>query len=86
MNAARADRQAETEVSADPQSHQQPRWAEPHDPAGVESPARRLQIELRESLAKPQAGRWSARRSVVVIFATNAVLWTVAIAGLRSLL
>lgn len=85
MNAARAEHRAEAEAFADPQFQQQFRWVEPRAAAAVESPARRLQLQLHESLAKPTAERWSARRSLLVIFATNAVLWTAVIAGVRAL-
>lgn len=85
MNAARAEHQAETEVSTDPQVQQQFRWVDPTEVVAVESPARRLQTRLQDRLATPQRERWSARRSVVFIFATNAVLWTAVIAGVGSL-
>lgn len=86
MNAARADQQAAAEAAADPPVQQQFLWAEPGERAPVESPARRLQSQLRQSWAAPSAERWSARRSLVVIFTANAVLWTAVVAGVGALI
>ena len=50
--------------------------------AAVESPARRLQLELERSWASDaRAGRWSARRSLAFIVLTNGLLWGALIWG-----
>lgn len=84
MNAARAEHRVEAEASAEPQI-QQYLWPEAYERSAQESPARRLQLDLEENLAKPSPDRWSARRSLLFIFAANALLWTGVVAGLRSL-
>jgi hypothetical protein len=86
MNAVWAEQEAAAEAGADPQVQQQFLWTRPGDRPAVESPARRLQVQLSESMAEPQIERWSARRSLLVVFATNVVLWTAVVAGVRAML
>lgn len=86
MSAARAEHGLAAEAAADPQIQQQFLWTRPGDRRAVESPARRLQAQLCESMPEPQVERWSARRSLLVVFATNVVLWTAVVAGVRAVL
>lgn len=54
--------------------------------AAVESPARRLQIDLKRNWAQPEpVTRWSARRRLGFILATNALLWVTLIWGVAKL-
>jgi len=86
MSAARAEQATAAAAAADPQVQQQFLWARPGDRRAVESPARRLQLHLSEGPPEPQIERWSARRSLLVVFATNVLLWTAVVAGVRAVL
>ncbi|MFN3583212.1 MAG: hypothetical protein ACK4TT_04670 [Phenylobacterium sp.] len=56
-----------------------------HGPSD-DGPARRLQQELERALVgAPAEPRWSARRSLALIVATNALLWLALLWGLRAL-
>jgi hypothetical protein len=52
--------------------------------AFVESPARRLQLDLEQELAKP-AQRWSARRTLAFVVLTNGLFWAGVICVVRGL-
>lgn len=61
------------------------------DEAATPSPARALQAELaaswrEEDRLAPIPGRWSARRSLVVIVGSSALLWAAIIGGASYLL
>ena len=56
------------------------------DAQAVQSPARRLQLELEQNWSANAAPRWPARRALTFIVATNLVLWAALIAGLRAVL
>lgn len=62
-----------------------PRSPAPLD-VGGESPARRLQQELERALAGAGEPRWSARRSLGFIVATNGAFWIALIWSLRAVL
>ena len=85
MNAARAEHHEEAEAGAELQSRRQFLSSEAHGRLAVESPARRLQLQLHETLLKPDPQRWSARRSLAIVFVSNAVLWAAVIAAVRAL-
>jgi hypothetical protein len=86
QNAARAATPSQLEIPAQEPVQQAFAW-EPAEGAGaVESPARRLQLELERSLAPERGAKWSTRRSLAFILATNAGLWIALIAGARALL
>ena len=52
----------------------------------IESPARRLQLELERTWAGAEATeRWSARRSLAFIVLTNGLLWTALIWGVTRI-
>lgn len=52
----------------------------------IESPARRLQLELERSWATERPGdRWSARRSLFFIVLTNGLLWMALIWGVARI-
>jgi len=58
----------------------------PLAPVLDDGPARRLQQELERALAgAPAEPRWSARRSLALIVATNALLWLALIWALRAI-
>ena len=60
------------------------RAASPESP-DVESPARRLQLELEQSWSAAEQPRWSTRRALSFIVLTNLALWAALIAGARAL-
>ena len=53
--------------------------------AVVESPARRLQLELEHNLGRVQAQRWSPRRTLAFVAMTNLVGWAALIWLVRAL-
>jgi hypothetical protein len=84
MNAAEARCPEGAEAPVAAPRPQPAAWPAPGAEA-LESPARRLQLELEQSWAAPETARWSSRRALAFIFVTNAVIWTGVVAGLRAL-
>lgn len=88
MNAARAERPVEAEASADPQQ-QMLEWEHVADldVIFVESPARRLQIELERTWPTAcDEERWSPRRSLSFILITSALLWGALVWGVTAII
>lgn len=82
MNTARAASPAEAEAFAQPQVRQPLAWDAGDGSAAVESPARRLQIELeRNWTVEAEQARWSPRRSLGFIIIASTLLWGALIWG-----
>lgn len=82
MNAAQARKPAEAEAFVGPQPRDPDIWYVTVDPRAVESPARRLQMELRRNWTS-EAGeeRWSPRKSLSFILIGSCCLWAALIWG-----
>lgn len=75
MNAARAETSPGAEAPAAQRNEKYTHWSKAVHDGVVESPARRLQLDLEESWAAPSPQRWSARRSFAFIIMSSALMW-----------
>jgi hypothetical protein len=86
MNTARVEFRGEADASVGEPAQQPFLCGGLANASAVESPARRLQLELQHSLVAPEPSQWSKRRALAFIVITSAVLWSGLMAGARALL
>lgn len=75
INAARAQQRPRAEAPADQHSGRNAHWSKTVHEGAVESPARKLQLDLEQSWWEPSPQRWSSRRSFAFIVMTSALMW-----------